>query len=164
MPEDINPNSQPDSKTPDVNSIDERVARLEEAVAKILEMLQSGNMTMSKENDEKMEEKKKDDSVKEDGTPLPKAEAEKIQSKPEPAKSEEESGNGKELVEKELKEIKKTLDAQMSSLKELSELRKILELNKSTTPRPTYDNKEIQKSIIRPKNMAMATRMVRGMK
>ena len=145
MPEDMQTPSP--MNTPETNSVDERVAKLEEAVAQILEMLQS-NMQMSKEDkedkEEECEEKKKEEDVSVKVT-LPKSPAEEETADDDNPESEADTSNEGNMVEKELSEIKK-------SLEELKDLKKMLEKSKSTTPKPMDDRKEIQKSFNRPKN------------
>ena len=175
----------PQQQTPDPNgadnSMEARLAALEEAVGRILEMLQSNVTEMkSKEDDdkkddddkdkkktddedEKGEEKKKEEDVSQKKI-LPKDPTEKIQDSP-PASNA--ADDKVKIVEKELAEIKKTLAGQSKVMDELSEIKKLLESNKNTTPKPMDDSAgtEIKKgAVVRPKNFADANRMMRARK
>ena len=170
----------PQPNQPAGDNSETRLAALEEAVGRILEMLQSNVTEMkSKEDDKKDEDDKdkkkaEDDKDKEEGEEkkkeedvsqkkvLPKDATEKIQDSP-PASNP--ADDKVKLVEKELSEIKKTLAGQDKVMKELSEIKKLMEANKSTTPKPMDDGKGIQKNaVVRPKNFADANKMVRGRK
>lgn len=107
------------------NGVEERLAKLEQAVAQILEMVQT---PMNNKSDKSEEDDKEEDDVEKEGNGetkvLPKDVSEKV--------DEMDAGEGAEkdkvkLVEKELMEIKK----------EFSEFKN--SFGKSTTPRPGSD-------------------------
>lgn len=156
MPEDINPNEQN-------NSVEERISQLEEAVSRILEMLQSDveaqkSKEVNKEDDDDDKDKKKEEDVSENAK-LPKSPAEKETADDDNPESEADTSDEGNMVEKELTEIKKSLseiEDIKESLAELKELKKMLQDNKTTTPRVNNDRKGIEKSFNRPKNFQEA--------
>lgn len=142
------PGQQPAAQpaAPQENSVESRIAKLEEAVAKIIEMLSNSQPVaqsapaapVAKESAEKVT--------------LPKTEAEKVQEK-EPATGAKD--DSVQLVQKEISDIKKSLN----------EFKSLLEANKASTPKPV-DDKYINKSedkVARPKNFADAHKIARGL-
>lgn len=153
MPEQFGQQNAPAQPAMD-NGADARIAKLEQAVSEILQMLQSNSPQMKSKEDSSCEEEdvKKEEDVSEDVT-LPKATEEKIQSQ---APASGEKSDSVKIMEKELTEVKKSLN----------EIKQFMQDNKVSTPKPIAENANIQKSVElqRPKNFKDAHALVRKLR